>query len=163
MSSVASGSNRGIVANLFQHKISTQLFSAKTLPMLSLPNMSMLFFSIQRKQLIWICCIKLDRIIRSVICDDCSYNTIVKKGLSDSPFMLYFSTFRKKQTVLYPLPKYSVVFTSPSCLTRHSTYSSEEVGFNDPSLLENLQSNHVSNVRVACLPPVGVGFCLVQN
>uniref|UniRef100_A0A665WJ88 Phospholipid-transporting ATPase n=1 Tax=Echeneis naucrates TaxID=173247 RepID=A0A665WJ88_ECHNA len=36
----------------------------------------------------------------------------------------------------------SVVLTSLSLLSRHSTHSSEEAGFNDPSLLENLQSNH---------------------
>lgn len=51
-----------------------------------------------------------------------------------------------------------VVLTSLSCLSRHSTHSSDEAGFNDPSLLENLQSNHVSNVRVfCCLPAVTAG------
>lgn len=48
---------------------------------------------------------------------------------------------------------HSVVLTSLSFLSRHSTHSSDEAGFNDPSLLENLQSNHVSNVRVPCLLP----------
>lgn len=32
-------------------------------------------------------------------------------------------------------------------LSRHSSHSSDEADFNDPSLLENLQSNHVSNAR----------------
>uniref|UniRef100_A0A8C3A0E9 Phospholipid-transporting ATPase n=1 Tax=Cyclopterus lumpus TaxID=8103 RepID=A0A8C3A0E9_CYCLU len=38
---------------------------------------------------------------------------------------------------------YGVFMTSPfSLLSSHSTHSSEEEGFNDSSLLENLQSNH---------------------
>uniref|UniRef100_A0A665WIY7 Phospholipid-transporting ATPase n=1 Tax=Echeneis naucrates TaxID=173247 RepID=A0A665WIY7_ECHNA len=44
--------------------------------------------------------------------------------------------------VAYGVPVCSVVLTSLSLLSRHSTHSSEEAGFNDPSLLENLQSNH---------------------
>lgn len=45
------------------------------------------------------------------------------------------------------------VLTPSSLLSRHSTHSSDEAGFNDPSLLENLQNNHVSNVRVPRCPP----------
>uniref|UniRef100_A0A673BMF4 Phospholipid-transporting ATPase n=1 Tax=Sphaeramia orbicularis TaxID=375764 RepID=A0A673BMF4_9TELE len=44
--------------------------------------------------------------------------------------------------VAYGIPVCSFVLTSPSPLSRHSTHSSDEAGFNDPSLLENLQSNH---------------------
>lgn len=33
----------------------------------------------------------------------------------------------------------------------HSSQSTEETGFNDPSLLENLQSNHVSTVMASQL------------
>uniref|UniRef100_A0A7N8X8T8 Phospholipid-transporting ATPase n=2 Tax=Percomorphaceae TaxID=1489872 RepID=A0A7N8X8T8_9TELE len=40
------------------------------------------------------------------------------------------------------IPLCYVVLTSSSLLSRHSTHSSDEAGFNDPSLLENLQSNH---------------------
>lgn len=40
-------------------------------------------------------------------------------------------------------------------LSRHSTHSSDEAGFNDPSLLENLQNNHVSNVSFS--------FCLAAH
>lgn len=48
----------------------------------------------------------------------------------------------------------AVLTSLPLFFSSHSTQSSEEAGFSDPSLLENLQSNHVSNVRVphaACL------------
>uniref|UniRef100_A0A673BF82 Phospholipid-transporting ATPase n=1 Tax=Sphaeramia orbicularis TaxID=375764 RepID=A0A673BF82_9TELE len=45
-------------------------------------------------------------------------------------------------TLLSSIPVCSFVLTSPSPLSRHSTHSSDEAGFNDPSLLENLQSNH---------------------
>lgn len=57
------------------------------------------------------------------------------------------------KVVLLSIPVCSVVLTSPSLLSSHSTHSSDEAGFNDPSLLENLQSNHVSNVWVPCHPP----------
>uniref|UniRef100_A0A8C6UEY7 Phospholipid-transporting ATPase n=1 Tax=Neogobius melanostomus TaxID=47308 RepID=A0A8C6UEY7_9GOBI len=38
--------------------------------------------------------------------------------------------------------RFCFVLTFPSPLSRHSSHSSDEAGFNDPSLLENLQSNH---------------------
>lgn len=41
-------------------------------------------------------------------------------------------------------------------LSRHSTHSSDEAGFNDPSLLENLQSNHVSSASASFLPSAGL-------
>lgn len=44
------------------------------------------------------------------------------------------------------------LFSLSFVLSRHSTHSSDEAGFNDPSLLENLQNNHVSNVSFSpCL------------
>lgn len=62
-------------------------------------------------------------------------------------------------TVLSGVPVHFILcvhvslYNSLSLLSRHSTHSSEEAGFTDPSLLENLQSNHVSNVRVPRRPP----------
>lgn len=63
---------------------------------------------------------------------------------------LFFTSLLSQQHVPVGCPVLGrcVVLTSPSFLSRHSTHSSDEAGFNDPSLLENLQSNHVSNVRV---------------
>lgn len=65
--------------------------------------------------------------------------------------------------VLSCIPVCSVVLTSPSLLSRHSTQSSEEAGFNDPSLLENLQSNHVSNAKVPLPSACTDGCCLGRN
>lgn len=47
---------------------------------------------------------------------------------------------------IYDLPSF---FFSLAC--SHSSQSMEEAGFNDPSLLENLQSNHVSTVEASRL------------
>uniref|UniRef100_A0A8C6U341 Phospholipid-transporting ATPase n=1 Tax=Neogobius melanostomus TaxID=47308 RepID=A0A8C6U341_9GOBI len=48
----------------------------------------------------------------------------------------------KKCTVAGVAYGFCFVLTFPSPLSRHSSHSSDEAGFNDPSLLENLQSNH---------------------
>lgn len=67
-----------------------------------------------------------------------------------------FFTSLVNNTMFSSSIKYCSVFcclTSLSLLSSHSTHSSDEAGFNDLSLLENLQSNHVSNVRVPCHSP----------
>lgn len=51
---------------------------------------------------------------------------------------------------------YFVILIVLFLLSRHSTHSSDEAGFNDPSLLENLQSNHVSSASASFLPSAGL-------
>uniref|UniRef100_A0A671XSZ4 Phospholipid-transporting ATPase n=1 Tax=Sparus aurata TaxID=8175 RepID=A0A671XSZ4_SPAAU len=66
----------------------------------------------------------------------------VKYIFSDKTGTLTCNVMQFKKCTIAGVAYGSVVLTSPSLLSRHSTQSSEEAGFNDPSLLENLQSNH---------------------
>lgn len=58
--------------------------------------------------------------------------------------------------LLIPVSGCFFFFMILNLLSRHSSHSSDEADFNDPSLLENLQSNHVSNARAPCLPSAGL-------
>lgn len=74
---------------------------------------------------------------------------------SNLRFTIFKIACRRMDTFLLLIPV-SVFFTVLFLLSSHSSHSSDEAGFNDPSLLENLQSNHVSNARSSCRPSAGL-------
>lgn len=74
----------------------------------------------------------------------------------NSQFTLFKIACRRIDVFLFLVPV-SGFFMVLFLLSRHSSHSSDEADFNDPSLLENLQSNHVSNAsRASCLPSAGL-------
>lgn len=69
--------------------------------------------------------------------------------------LLFFSKGRQNGPFVYKWEHLFLYLSLSSFVSlsvcSHSSQSTEETGFNDPSLLENLQSNHVSTVMASQL------------